>query len=33
MIRLSERHIFWESRVRWHDPGDGAERVEGYGET
>lgn len=29
----SERHIFWESRVRWHDPGDGAERVEGYGET
>ena len=28
-----ERHIFWESRVPWHDPQDGHPCVTGYGEN
>ena len=27
-----ERHIFWESRVAWYDPGDDLPKHTGYGE-
>ena len=27
-----ERHIFWDSKVAWHDPADGAPRVDRHGE-
>ncbi len=27
-----ERHIFWESRVSWYDPGDDLPKHTGYGE-
>ena len=27
----TERHIFWESKATWHDPGDRAPRVDGHG--
>lgn len=29
--RANEKHIFWESRVAWYDPGDDLPRKQGYG--